>query len=433
MRPRIIVNLAVFGALSLLMAVWAVSSLLPVRIGEKTFTVRAEFLSSPGLRADLEVDYLGVRIGRVEDVTLRTGRVDVVLEIDHGVAVPGNATAVVLRKSAVGEPYVELSPPEDEKAAGELSGGDVIPLRNTSVAVEYQRLFDSAEELLGAVKPADVRTLTHELAVGLEGQGQNLRDTLADLDRLTGTLADNAGVLDALAVQLTQLTGTLADKRTRLAGGLDSLAAFTGTLSGSRAELTAILEETPDFLDQVNALLDESTPGFRCLLTALGTPHAPVFTDKASGELTHLLNRLHKDFPPLADAILVRRPEGMYAKVKLVFTAAGPIPNAQEYDRELTDPKEPPLYYCRTGQDAKAPAPAPPAGTPSGKPAAQAEPQPFRTVDPRTAGAAEQDDSGLWPPLIPIVVSALVLLGVAVHSARRLRGPRPERPTRRRE
>lgn len=423
MRPRILLNLGVFAVLGAVMAVWAGATLLPVRIGERTFQVRVEFASFPGLREDLEVDYLGVKIGRVDHIALRTGRVDVTVEIDEGVEVPRDATAQVLRKSAVGEPYVEFSPPAVR--GGELlADGDVVPLAGTKVAVEYQRLFDSAGELLKSVKPEDIKTLTGELATGLEGQGDPLRDTVADLNQLTGTLADNSGVLDALAVQLTQLAGTLSGSRTQLASGLDDLAAFTGTLSASRAELDGLLDRSPGFLERVNGLLEESKPGARCLLTALGTEGTPLFTDRNAKELERALTSMHKDFPVVADHILITRPEGMYARVKLVITAAGPISNAEEYAHELADPAVPPVYRCKSGAEQRSAAPTE-EGTArqDGSPAAvqgREAPQPFTTVVPRAADSADEGP-GNWLTLLPIAGGGLVLLGVAAHTVRRFR------------
>ncbi|MEO3783658.1 MCE family protein [Actinocorallia sp. B10E7] len=423
MRPRILLNLGVFAAVALVMAVWAGTTLLPIRIGEETFRVRIEFASLPGLRQDLEVDYLGVKIGRVDEIELKTGRVDVTVELDEGVDVPHNATAQVLRKSAVGEPYVEFTPPTGRRGTP-LKDGDVVPIANTKVAVEYQRLFESAGRLLNSVTPQDIKTLTGELATGLEGQGDNLRDTLADLDQLTGTLADESGVLDALAVQLTQLTHTLSGSRTELASGLNDLAAFTGTLSDSRAELDSLLDRSPGFLEQVNGLLKESKPGMRCLLTALETRSTPLFTGRNAKELNRALKSIHRDFPEVSDHILIKRPEGMYAKVKLLITLAGPTPNAQEYSQELADPYVPPVYYCRTGTDQRSAEPRKAVDATRQReeaPAAHGRaPQPFTTIAPKAAGSPDKG-KGDRLTLLPVLVSGLVLFGVAAHTVRRFR------------
>jgi phospholipid/cholesterol/gamma-HCH transport system substrate-binding protein len=110
MNRRIAVNLAAFGLLFAVLAVWAVRNVLHLQLIDKPYTVVAEFERSPGLRRDVEVAYLGTRIGTIGSVSLQPGHVEVTLRIDRGVELPADVTAAVRRKSAVGEPYVDLAP-----------------------------------------------------------------------------------------------------------------------------------------------------------------------------------------------------------------------------------------------------------------------------------------------------------------------------------
>src|SRR6478672_2943729 len=75
------------------------------------YRVTAEFATSGGIYPRADVDLLGTRVGTVDSVEPGPdGGTRVVLAIDHGVRVPGNATAAVTDKSAIGEQYVELEP-----------------------------------------------------------------------------------------------------------------------------------------------------------------------------------------------------------------------------------------------------------------------------------------------------------------------------------
>ncbi|MDX6744884.1 MCE family protein [Actinocorallia sp. A-T 12471] len=428
MRPRIMINLAVFAVLAAVMVSWAVLTLLPLRFGAPALRVEAEFASSPGLRPGLEVDYLGLRVGSIERVRLRPGKVAVTLLLETSPELPGGLTASVLRKSAVGEPYVELEPADAADAGPRLRDGDVIPLGRTKVTVEYQRLFESAGKTLRSVDPADLRVLTRELAAGLDGRGQDLHDALADLDQLAGTVADDAGVLDALAVQLTALAGTLADKGPQVASGMNDLAAFTETLGGSLKEVDALMTRAPGFLDQVNGLLTDSRPGLRCVLTAMGTPGAPVFTSQNAKTLEHGLLNLRDVFPRMVKDVLANRPEGSYVRATPIISVAGPVPNAEEYPRSLPDAKIPPIYTCRTDKAAKSPA-AP--GSPSAKPGASDEAARPAGTDPRQVfetarpgAAARQEPSGFRAWWLLVAGAGLVLLGTAAHTVRQLHATR---------
>ncbi|MDX6741356.1 MCE family protein [Actinocorallia sp. A-T 12471] len=411
MRPRILLNLVAFAVLGVVLVVWALTSIVTVDALRRPFTVEAEFASSPGLRTDLEVAYLGVRVGSVDTVRLEEGKVVVAMHMDRGVEVPSNSGAAVLRKSAIGEPYIELSPPP---AAPErsLRQGDVIPLARTEVAVEYKRLFDGAGNLLKAVDPDDARTLVHELATGLEGRDVTIRDLIGDAHQLTGTLAENAETLDKLSVQLTELTDILADGGPELASGLDGLAGATQALSDKRAELNSILENGPAFMREVEALLNDSRPGFSCLLTALGTPSPPLFTPQASKQLGHALGLMTGRFPKIVNDVIEKGPGGDYARVTMVITGGGPVPAAKEYAERAKGPKTPRLYYCTKAYKAddleeKTAEPV----SVTGKPARAAGP--FTEVEApdqaQARPAAESSPAGRWLTLIPIILAAAIL------------------------
>ncbi|WP_165966414.1 MCE family protein [Actinomadura sp. 7K507] len=407
MNSRIVTNLIFFAALGVLLSIWAVTSIITVDALRRPVTVTAEFASSPGLRADLEVAYLGVRVGSVGDVDLRPGRVAVQLKLDRGATVPAAAHAAVLRKSVMGEPYVALTPPSGP-GGRPLRAGDHIPLSRTSVTVEYKKLFDSAGDLLRAIPPRETRTLTSELATGLEGRGGTLRDLMGDAHQLTGTLAAESSVLDSLSVQLTQLTGTLAASGPELGSGVNDLAAFTATLKDSRNDLDSVLRRGPGLVDQVNGTLEASRPGMRCMLHALGVQSPPLFTPEASRLLRHSLTVFGTRIPDVTDSVVEPNPEGTHVRFKVVLDFAGPVGDPDEYGESLI-PAKPPLYEC-AGNGRQVAAPPPGTGE-KGTPALKqgpftAEASPAADREPGTS------PSSRWLPLLPILAAALVL-GVA--------------------
>lgn len=126
MRNRIYLNLGVFAVLGVVMTVWAFSTIIRLDAIERPYRVSAEFVSSPGLIRGFDVAYLGVRVGKIGDVRLAPGKIVVGLDIDRGIRLPKGATAEVRRKSAIGEPYVELSPPATGVTGPTLAAGDTI-------------------------------------------------------------------------------------------------------------------------------------------------------------------------------------------------------------------------------------------------------------------------------------------------------------------
>jgi phospholipid/cholesterol/gamma-HCH transport system substrate-binding protein len=277
-----------------------------------------------------------------------------------------------------------------------LAAGDVIPLSKTTVPLDYRKLFEGVGKLLSAVPPKDAKTITHELAVALDGRSSSIRDIIEDAHDLTGTLADNSQVLDDLSVQLTQLTHTLAGRKDKLASGITDLSTVTATLRESRSDLDTFLDQGPGVFGQLDRAIKRARPGLSCLLTAAGLPHKPVFSAETERNVHHLLSIVPTALS-LADDISVREGNTVYGKASFIFSVPGGPQPAEEYAGPVGPPTVPRLRACpgratdepvRT-EDA-ADHPRKDRDTDTGteqtrRPAAQATAQPERT--PEAAGA----------------------------------------------
>ncbi|SEG82796.1 phospholipid/cholesterol/gamma-HCH transport system substrate-binding protein [Nonomuraea solani] len=345
MKNRIYLNLGFFVVLGVVMTVWAFSTIIRLDAIERPYRVSAEFVSSPGLIRGFDVAYLGVRIGKIGDVRLAPGKIVLGLDIDREIRLPKGVTAEVRRKSAIGEPYVELSPPAKGVTGPSLAAGDTIPLAKTTVPLDYKKLFEGVGRLLNAVPPKDAKTITHELAVALDGRASSIRHIIDDAHAVTGTLADNADVLDDLSVQLTRLTHTLVGKRGELASGITDLSTVTAALRASRTDLNAFLDQGPGVFAQLDTAIRRSRPGFSCLLTAAGLPHRPVFSAETGRNVHHLLSIMPTALS-LADDISDRRGDTVYGKATFVFSVPGAPEPAEEYAGPLGPPTVPKLRAC---------------------------------------------------------------------------------------
>ncbi|MEU4510244.1 MCE family protein [Nonomuraea wenchangensis] len=428
MRNRIYLNLGFFVLLGIVMTIWAFSTIIRLDVIERPYRVSAEFVSSPGLVRGFDVAYLGVRVGKIGDVRLAPGRIVVGLDLDRDVRLPKGVTAEVRRKSAVGEPYVELSPPATGVRGPVLAAGDTIPLTKTAVPLDYKRLFEGVGKLLNAVPPRDARTITHELAVALDGRAPAIRNIIEDAHTLTGTLADNADALDELAVQLTRLTHTLAGRKDALASGIGDLSTVTAALRASRTDMNAFLDQGPGVFAQLDAAVKRSRPGFSCLLTGLGLPHRPAFS-AATERNTHHLLAIVPTALTLADDISERQGGTVYGKATFIFSVPGGPTPAEEYAGPLGPPSVPRVRACpkravaadvrHTGAPASpgsdpelatTPPPDPSSAEPSPEPSDQDELDPG-TPSPSGAAAPSSRTPTNIVPLIAAIFLAVVASG----------------------
>ncbi|TDC98204.1 MCE family protein [Actinomadura sp. 7K507] len=413
--PRVTVNLVFFALLGVALAVWAARSLIHIDALERPFTVTADFETSPGLHGDLEVTHLGVAVGEVGDIRLSGDHVAVALDIRRDARIPSGVGARVLRKSAIGEPYIELTPSE---ATGTriLKEGDHIPVSRTAGTTDYKQLFEGLSTTLDAVDPRDTRTLVHELATGLEGRGTDLHDMISDTHRLTGTLAAEAGTLDALSRELTRLTATLTAHRGDIASGVNDLALFSASLRQSTRDLDSVLDNGPGAMKNLHGLLQDARPGLDCLLTAAATPTAPLMTDANRKKINHVL-RLVPTLQALVADVTATDASGKYLRVSPVITLTGPAKAATEYTTPVPKPVPPRLTYCDANvEDPEAAEAAakvrPTPGARNDNPPAGSAPN----ADMRPVGDGGDRSSSRWLPLLPPVLGGLIVLAAAFNT-----------------
>ncbi|MGH9138912.1 MAG: MCE family protein, partial [Acidimicrobiales bacterium] len=271
---RVWFNLGVFALLFLLLTNWALRNILQLDVVEQPYRVSAVFESSPGLQPNTEVAYLGVRIGTIDSITLDNGQVTIEMDIDRNAQLPEGITAAVLRKSAVGEPYVSLEVPEGYDGGGPyVEPGDdyVIPIERTRVPIAFGDLFRTLDELVSQLPSDDLATVIHEVSVALQGNGPTLRLILESADELTSTLAARSDLFDALADDVIAITHTLAGHSDTITRTWDNLSLFAATLADARADIGALLEGAPRLGDRVAEITTLSSNDIVCTMEGVGS------------------------------------------------------------------------------------------------------------------------------------------------------------------
>jgi len=79
-------------------------------LGLAGYTVYADFPSVGGLKQGASVEIAGVKIGRVETISLVEYRARVTLRIDDSVKLQEDTIASIKTKGLIGEKYMRLSP-----------------------------------------------------------------------------------------------------------------------------------------------------------------------------------------------------------------------------------------------------------------------------------------------------------------------------------
>lgn len=263
---RVYLNLVAFVALFAVLLLWAIDSVLdPASFGD-TYPVAVEFADATGLRSGVEVTFRGVRVGEVDGVDVESGFALAKLEISSDRSLPIESTFVVRRRSAVGEPYVAVEPPDGWDGSGPLipTSGDVHRTESSRSPLAYGQLFDAADALLAEVDEDDLGTVIDELAAAFGGRGDELRRIIRGTGDVSATFADEIDVFDTLTVELADLTAILADEAETIGASVDDLDLLVGAIADSRADIEMLLDDVPPLAARVSLLLDASEASLRC-------------------------------------------------------------------------------------------------------------------------------------------------------------------------
>ncbi|MFE5085337.1 MCE family protein [Streptomyces mirabilis] len=248
--------------------------------------VTAYFPRTVGIYPGSDVRVLGVRIGEVEKITPEGDRVRVQLKYDEGRKVPADAKAAVINSSVVSDRYVQLLPVY--RTGPVLRNGAVIPETRTAVPVELDRVFDSLHTTAdalgpqGANKDGSLSRLLGVSADNLDGQGENLNQTVEDLSKAVTTLSDGRTDLFGTVRNLQVFTAALAADDKSVRSFNTSLAEVAGQLAGERKDLADALKNLGTALGDVSAFVKKNKKSLTSNVQGLSKVTKVLVTQRAA-------------------------------------------------------------------------------------------------------------------------------------------------------
>ena len=234
----------------------------------KGIEVAADFTDSGGIFVNAEVTYRGVGVGRVSDMQLTDDGVQVTLTIDPGAPdIPADTTAVVANRSAVGEQYVDLRPPDDDGPY--LDDGAVIPQDRTSIPIPVEQLLLDVDDLVGSIDTDDLRTVVDELGTAFAGAGDDLSRLLDNGDLLLTRAEQSLPQTLRLITDGQTVLDTQAESRSAIESWASDLRALSDTLVSSDPDIRSLLQNAPDAGAALQTLVQDAGPSLGPLVRYL--------------------------------------------------------------------------------------------------------------------------------------------------------------------
>lgn len=255
---RVVAGLVVVGLVALGVLWWPQEA--PVRVS-------ADFVRAVGLYPGSDVRILGVRVGQVDRVEPAGDHVTVTFSYAGKYRVAADAKAVIVAPSLVSDRYVQLV---GSYAAGPvMRDGTHIPQERTAVPVELDRVTASLDDLMvalgpqGANRDGALSRLLKTSARNLDGNGERIGQTVADLSTALATLSGSKDDLFGTVRNLQSFTSMLASNNDQVRRLNSDLAMVATQLDGEREDLQQALKSLGAAAGEVSSFVSDN----RALLT----------------------------------------------------------------------------------------------------------------------------------------------------------------------
>ncbi len=271
--------------LAVIVLVAAFGLIFPSAIGRApTKTVVAVFPSAPGLYEDNDVDILGVRTGRVTDVSPSAESVRVTIEVPRSTKLPANVRAVLIAPNPISDRSIELYPPYT--GGPTLDAGATIPLSRTAVPLGVDQVFTAVSDLArtlgpsGANKNGSLSSVLKSLAALTKGNGRSLQNTLAALAGALPAFSASPNRIASLIDSLDKISTTLARNDKTIDAFFEQVSAATKDLADERDVLASAIGNLQDALVRVAAFVRDNRASIKGSLAGLATTSAALVRDQ---------------------------------------------------------------------------------------------------------------------------------------------------------
>jgi phospholipid/cholesterol/gamma-HCH transport system substrate-binding protein len=170
-------------------------------------------------------------VGRVESVRAKNFTAIVRMNIAASVRIPVGTTARLQLPSPLGEEYLLLRPPQ-RREHGTLRPGATIPLSATTRGPDVENLFAALGTMLNGSGLQQLSTIVSETNTIVGGREGEIRDLVARLNSVLGTLdahrkqiSDTLDSVDKLASYTRANQKTIDDALDKITPGIQSLLA----------------------------------------------------------------------------------------------------------------------------------------------------------------------------------------------------------------
>lgn len=255
------IKLGIFTAVSLV-----VTTVLAMIMGNfgfgSTTEYRAIFSSASLLSEGDDVRIAGLTVGSVENVEIHDrNHAMITFTVKSDVPVTTASTADIRFLNLVGDRYMSIS--QGGPGAERLRKGGVIPMSQTTPALDLTALFAGFQPLFTALEPQEINDLSLNLVKVLQGEGGTIQSLLGRTASLTNALADRDELIGQVVTNLSGMLETVDSHHQQLDTLVVELKNWLGNVARDRNVIGRSVENVSTLADELASLLVEARPAIK--------------------------------------------------------------------------------------------------------------------------------------------------------------------------
>ncbi len=244
-------------------------------------TITAYFTTATAIYPGDQVRVSGVKVGTIKTIQPAGTQAKMTLKVDHGVPIPADAKAVIVTQNLVAARYVQLTPAY-RTSGPVMADGAVIPVQRTAVPIEWDEVKTQLMRLATDLGPnskvstPSIARFVDSAANALQGNGDKLRQTLAQLSGVGRILANGSGNIVDIIKNLQTFVTALRDSNVQIVQFNDRLATLTSVVNDSKSDLDAALTDLSTAVGEVQRFIAETRDQTSEQIARLGDAIQPI-------------------------------------------------------------------------------------------------------------------------------------------------------------
>lgn len=290
-RNPVIVGLVSVAVIVLLLLAAVNASNLPLIGGGTTYY--ASFTEASGIKSGDEVRIAGVRVGKVTDVGLDNGHVQVAFRISTDDHFGQDTGASIKVKTLLGQMFLSLEP----AGAGQLAAGSTIPLSRTRSAFDVVQAFSGLASRVQDINLPQLRNSLNTLAAAGATTPKAFQDALRGVSALSRNVAKRDQQLNTLLGNLKDVSSILANRDQDIVTLMKRGDIVLRALVQRREAIHRLLVSTSTLSTQLSALVDQTRADLKPALANLqGTVNLLLKNQNNLDESLRLLAPFYRVF-----------------------------------------------------------------------------------------------------------------------------------------